>query len=460
MRELFGNPEDGTFLAWMADGGIWAIVIAVGAIVGWLALRWLTRRWRDAIFAWADRGLERIDFEYSLTEHRRFYILLSDVLIGGVIIGGTASLGGLSVVGVDIDPALAALADIGQTIRSWWGDHGISIALIIGLAWIANKVMGRAIPRLMRQFVLRVSATRVDAAESAKRTDTLVSVARGVVRLTIMIAAALTILMELNVPIAPVLGGVGIIGIAVGFGAQWLIRDLINGIFIIAENQYRQGDVVEIAGVTGLVESINLRRTTLRDLDGKVHVVPNGQVTVSSNFTKHWSRINLDIGVAYKEDLQHVFRVLNEIGEELARDPYFGEMIIETPKVLRLDSFDDSAITIKILGVCKPLKQWEIKGEMRRRVKERFDAEGIEIPFPHRTIYWGYGAHPSRGNQGTEEVPLGTAQVSGDGQSRDRAESLSADGKLDEASSSYEEIRRQARVLEQIPEGDEADDAS
>lgn len=476
MREFFGYPDEGTFLAWLADGGLWAIVIGVGALLGWLMLRRLTRRWRDALLISLDGFVERLHLDYSISGHRRFYIILTDILIGVVIIGGTASLAGLSAVGVDIEPALDALAVVGAGFRSWWGDHGIAIALIALLAWLANKVIQQAIPRLMRAFVLRVSATQVDAAESAKRTDTLAAVARGAIRVLIFMVAFLTILQELTVPIGPVLGGFGVAGIAIGFGAQWLIRDLINGIFIIAENQYRQGDVVEIAGVTGLVESINLRRTTLRDLDGKVHVVPNGEVSVSSNFTKHWSRVNLDVGVAYKEDMDHVFRVLNEIGASMSDDPYFGDMIIETPQVLRLDSFDDSAITIKMLGVCKPLKQWEVKGEMRRRIKARFDAEGIEIPFPHRTVYWGYGANPVKGNQGTEYVALETAPdgneaaASGDGRPVETQGAAEGDGRPDNAEPPEgdirrdpreDAIRRQARFLEQLDDdGDGADDAT
>jgi small conductance mechanosensitive channel len=204
------------------------------------------------------------------------------------------------------------------------------------------------------------------------------------------------VLTELSVPIGPVLGGFGIAGIAVGFGAQYLVRDLIAGIFILAENQYRTGDVVTIAGISGLVESINLRRTVLRDLDGQVHVIPNGEITVSSNKTKYWSRVNLDIGVAYKEDVDQVIEVLNEIGEEIAADPYYGLMLITPPQVLRLNSLDDSAVTFKMLGDCKPMKQWEIMGEMRKRIKTRLDAEGIEIPFPHQTVYWGDAQPPFR----------------------------------------------------------------
>jgi small-conductance mechanosensitive channel len=193
-----------------------------------------------------------------------------------------------------------------------------------------------------------------------------------------------------------VLGGFGVAGIAVGFGAQYLVRDLIAGIFIIAENQYRTGDVVTIAGISGLVESINLRRTVLRDLDGQVHVIPNGEITVASNKTKYWSRVNLDVGVAYKEDVNRVVEVLNEIGDEIAADPYYGLMLITPPQVLRLNSLDDSAVTFKMLGDCKPMKQWEIMGEMRKRIKIRFDAEGIEIPFPHQTVYWGDDQPPFR----------------------------------------------------------------
>ena len=161
---------------------------------------------------------------------------------------------------------------------------------------------------------------------------------------------------------------------------------------------------MDIAGKRGLVETINLRRTTLRDLDGIVHTVPNGEITLTSNYTNLWSRIHLDVQVAYKEDMQHVFDVLNRVGEDIAQDAYFGLLIIEPPQVLRVNSFDDSGISIKMLGICKPMTQWEIMGEMRKRIKKTFDEEGIEIPFPHRTVYWGVGAHPVKGSQGTEAI--------------------------------------------------------
>ena len=212
------------------------------------------------------------------------------------------------------------------------------------------------------------------------------------------------ILTELSIPIAPVIGGFGIAGIAVGFGAQHLVRDLISGIFILAENQYRTGDVVTIAGISGLVESINLRRTILRDLDGQVHIIPNGEISVASNKTKYWSRVNLDIGVGYKENVEKVISILNEVGKDLSNDDYFGLMLITPPQVLRLNSLDDSAVTFKILGDCKPMKQWEIMGELRKRIKIRFDEENIEIPFPHQTLYWGENQSPFKDDNSKREV--------------------------------------------------------
>jgi small conductance mechanosensitive channel len=180
-------------------------------------------------------------------------------------------------------------------------------------------------------------------------------------------------------------------GIAIGFGAQNLVRDFLAGVFVILEDQYRVGDVVRIAGIAGLVEDINLRRTILRDLDGIVHVVPNGEVRTASNFTKEKSRVNLDIVVAYKEDLDRVIEVLNRVGKELSEDPYFGPLITQPIQVLGVNEFQDSGIAIKVLGETRPIRQWEVAREFRKRVKKAFDQEGIEIPFPHRTIYWGTG---------------------------------------------------------------------
>jgi len=222
-----------------------------------------------------------------------------------------------------------------------------------------------------------------------KRANTLIGVFVGASRVLILIIVIFMILSELEVNIAPVLASLGIAGVAVGFGAQYLVRDLIAGVFILMENQYRVGDVVRVADVIALVEDVNLRKTVLRDLDGVVHHVPNGEIKVASNFTQRFSRVNLNISVAYDTDLDHAINVINRVCRELAADEAWKNMIIKTPEVLRVDNLGDSGIDIKILGDVKPIQQWAIMGELRLRLKKAFDAEGIEIPWPHTKIFFG-----------------------------------------------------------------------
>ncbi|MBC8453332.1 MAG: mechanosensitive ion channel family protein [Chloroflexi bacterium] len=388
---LLGNPAEGSFMAWVADGGLWAGLIALGAVLGWWLVRILLRRGlRQAI-----RGLD----QHEATADVGMAVQAADSWISNffvaAVFAAAAILGILHVLGNNVDPAVGYLKDAASTTGTWLVTDGLRIVLILFMSWVVTRIARRVIPRLLSSIMLGQAST-ADHDEVLKRSETLSSVFVGGVVALIYVSALFMILTELSVPIGPVLGGFGIAGIAVGFGAQYLVRDLIAGIFIIAENQYRTGDVVTIAGISGLVESINLRRTVLRDLDGQVHVIPNGEISVASNKTKYWSRVNLDVGVAYKEDVNRVVEVLNEVGEEIAGDPYFGLMLITPPQVLRLNSFDDSAVTFKMLGDCKPMKQWEIMGEMRKRIKIRFDQEGIEIPFPHQTVYWGEDQAPFR----------------------------------------------------------------
>ena len=395
---FLGHPAEGSFLAWLSDGGLWALLIALGAIIGWWAVRLVLRRGlRQAI-----RGLD----QHEATADVGMAVQAADSWIStfftAIVFGVAAVLGILQVLGSNIDPALDYLKDFGSASFNWLVTDGLRIVLILFLSWVVARVARRAIPRLLSSIMLTQAST-ADHDEIMKRSETLSSVFVGAAVTLIYISALFMILTELAVPIGPVLGGFGIAGIAVGFGAQYLVRDLIAGVLILAENHYRTGDVVTVAGTTGLVESINLRRTVLRDLDGQVIVVPNGEISVAFNKTKYWSRVNLDIGVAYKEDVDRVVEVLNEVGEDIAADPYYGLMLITPPQVLRLDSLDDSAVTFKMLGDCKPMKQWEITGEMRKRIKIRLDNEGIEIPFPHQTVYWGEGQPPFR-YQGNEEV--------------------------------------------------------
>ena len=185
------------------------------------------------------------------------------------------------------------------------------------------------------------------------------------------------------------LAGLGVIGIAVGFGAQTLIKDYLSGLFIILEDPYDVGDVVRVGGIDGLVEEIGLRRTILRDLDGIVHSVPNSEIKTASNFTKGYSRVNLNISVAYGEDLDRVIKVINRVCKEMAEDPKWKADFVTTPQVLRVDNLGDSGIDIKILGDTKPIRQWDVMGELRLRLKRTFDAEEIEIPWPHTKVYFG-----------------------------------------------------------------------
>jgi small-conductance mechanosensitive channel len=251
--------------------------------------------------------------------------------------------------------------------------------------WFA---LNKFLPPIVRRAVAR--AKYKESKEGIeKRTNTLVSIFRGVGRVFIVVIGIMMILSEVGVDIVPVLAGFGIAGIAIGFGAQYLIRDLIAGTFIILENQYRVGDVARVADIAGVVEEVTLRKTVLRDLDGIVHHVPNGEIRVASNFTRHFARVNLDVSVAYGTDLDHAIRVINQVGKALTEDEKWRKAIKSPPQVLRVDNLGDSGIYIKILGDVKPMQQWAVMGELRLRIKKAFDAEGIEIPWPHTKVYFG-----------------------------------------------------------------------
>ena len=296
-----------------------------------------------------------------------------------------------SQLGADLSNVLDSAADGGKGAGKWAWDRAWRIAIIVIVIWTAN----RAATHLMAPLVKRLLTRRADAAEHLeeveKRARTLEGVLAKTVSVFLVTIAVFMILAELGINIAPLLAGAGVVGIAIGFGAQSLVRDIISGIFILLEDQYRVGDVARVAGVAGLVEDINLRRTTLRDLDFIQHIIPNGEIRVASNFTKEKSRVNINISVAYKEDLDRVMEVIARVGQEMSDDPEYGPLITDPLKPLRVDAFEDSGIAIKVLGETKPIQQWTVAGEFRRRIKRAFDEEGIEIPFPHRTLYWGVG---------------------------------------------------------------------
>lgn len=267
----------------------------------------------------------------------------------------------------------------------WLVSHGLKILAILVTAYIIRRFGKIFIEKIVCRAVVADHFLTKEAEE--KREKTLINIFDATIKTLVWVLAALMILGEVGVSIGPLLAGVGIVGLAFGFGGQYLIRDIISGLFIILENQFRVGDVVCLDGTCGLVEDINLRIIVLRDLDGTVHHVPNGEIKRASNLSKHFARVNLNIGVAYNSSLEKVIEVINRVGGELARDPQWQDLIIKPPQFLRVDDFADSAIVVKILGETKPLKQWDVAGELRKRLKIAFDKEGIEIPFPQRTVH-------------------------------------------------------------------------
>lgn len=272
-----------------------------------------------------------------------------------------------------------------ENLTPWLITHGIKIIFIIVGSYVLNKIIIKIIEKAIRAAV--VSNNFISVTAEKKRENTLIRIFSGIVKITIIIIATLMVLSEMGLMIGPILAGAGIIGLAVGFGGQYLIKDIISGLFIIIENQYRVGYYVEFNDLGGFVEDIILRMTTLRDLNGTVHHIPHGEITKVSNLSKYFSRVNMDIGIAYNTNLEHVISVVNKVGNELAEDPLWKESIIKAPQFLRVNEFADSAIIIKILGETQPSKQWEVSGELRKRLKIAFDKEGIEIPFPQVVVH-------------------------------------------------------------------------
>lgn len=270
-------------------------------------------------------------------------------------------------------------------LKDWFYENGIQALLLIVLGFIVYKFIRPVVSRIIRKAVSKDPNLTVE--EEIRREETLIKIVSGTIKIATVLFVSLMILSEFGIDIAPLIAGAGVIGLALGFGGQYLVRDIITGLFIILENQYRVGDVVKIADIGGLVEDISLRATILRDLDGTVHHIPHGDVKTVSNMSKGFARVNINMDVAYSTKIDEVKNIINKVGSELAEDPDFKENIIDAPKFLRIDSFKDSSVSIKILGETKPLAQWEIAGEMRRRLKEAFDEEGIEIPFPQIVIH-------------------------------------------------------------------------
>jgi len=260
----------------------------------------------------------------------------------------------------------------------------LRVSLIIILAAVATRLLQRLI-RLLRERLTR----NVHDAEQVKRAETLGRAFRYIVAVVVSLIAGMLILSELGVSIAPILGAAGVVGLAVGFGAQSLIKDYFTGFFLLLENQVRQGDVIEAGGKSGLVEEVTLRYVRLRDYDGIVHFVPNNLITTVSNMSRGFAQSVVDVGVAYREDVDEALEIMREVGAQMRRDGAFGPKILDDLEIAGVDKWADSAVILRCRFKVQPLEQWNVRREYLRRLKKAFDTHGIEIPFPHLTVYSG-----------------------------------------------------------------------
>ena len=269
------------------------------------------------------------------------------------------------------------------------------ILILIAATLIVLRIYKSFIKHLNKIILKRYGKKQdIQVKETEKRVETLMNIMRSIGKILIWGIFFMILLKKLGVDIGPILAGAGILGLAVGFGAQELVRDVISGFFMLLENQIRTGDVAIINGTGGLVEKIELRTTTLRDFSGTMHIFQNGKINTISNMTMEWSAMTFDIGVAYKEDTDRVVSIMKEVGKALQEDPEFAEHIIEPLEVFGVDRFANSAVIIKARVKTKPIMQWTVGREYRRRLKKAFDEKGIEIPFPHTTVYWGEKINP------------------------------------------------------------------
>jgi small-conductance mechanosensitive channel len=358
---------------WFTANSIWFLSVAA---LGITVLIFIRNRFRDSI---AKLKPEQKNTRRNRIINRTFLVLM------GILLAVIAA----AVVAIIISKEGVSAAITPEKIQEWLLTNGIVILAYIIISYLIYRLIKLFIPRLVTRFVKARGRGRHSKSWFEKRAKTLGDLFTWTLGLLIGVIVLFMILAELGINITPLLASAGVAGIAIGFGAQNIIKDFLSGLFISLEDQYNTGDVVKIAGIAGLVEEVNLRRTVLRDLDGILHTIPNGAITTASNYTRDWARVNLDVPVAYGEDMDHVFAVINRVGKELAEDKYFKTLIKTPPQVLRVQNFGDSGIDIRILGDVRPMTQWEVTGELRKRLKKAFDEEGIEIPWPHVKLYFG-----------------------------------------------------------------------
>lgn len=296
-----------------------------------------------------------------------------------------------------------SLDDFLSVSQSLLGIVWVRVVLTVVIAAVVHAIARTFIVVFVRRLVegSRKIKRRKISVEDQKRVDTLTSLFRTASMLVIWVVAFFMILRQVGVDIAAVMTGAGLLGLIVGFGAQSAVKDFLAGVSIIVENQYRVGDIVTLVvggkEVSGVVEDLTIRITKMRDLDGKLHFVPNGSSQVVTNHTFEYANVNVDIGVSYEADIDKIERVINDVGTALAGDKDWKKDIIEPIQFLRVDAFDDSSVRIKSLGKVLPSKQWAVAGEFRRRLKRAFDEEGVTIPFPQIVVHgdWPKGSNDS-----------------------------------------------------------------
>jgi small conductance mechanosensitive channel len=272
-----------------------------------------------------------------------------------------------------------------RELRTWAVEHGVSILGIIAVVFVILWLASVLDDRIIRLLAGRDS--RGTSQERENRAKTLVGVLHNALRTAAIVIGCMMVLQEFNVPIGPLLGGVAVVGLAVAFGAQSLIKDYFTGFLVLLEQQYMIGDVVQIGNISGQVENITLRLTVLRDHEGKVHFIPHGQITTVTNMTHGWARAVFDIGIAYAQDAEQAIDVLLQLAKDLRQDGVFGEFIVADAEMYGVDALGDSSVVIKFGIKTLPTKRWDVRREMLKRIKRKFDEVGIELPFPQRTVW-------------------------------------------------------------------------
>ncbi|MGD9115955.1 MAG: mechanosensitive ion channel family protein [Dehalococcoidia bacterium] len=359
------------------DKGYWVVVaIAIGAglfFLLWRSTPWLVHRLVPEALR------DQQDQKAKLTRT----VKLAVAIIGGIILALGIAAFVVALYGVDIGTTMKSVGD-------WLIEHGIRIFIIILVGWFVYKILGIIMPLFVMRYVVEKGKRRRSKVYLRQRSRTLGRVVTQAIGIFIILIGGFMILSELGVDITPLLASAGVAGIVIGLAAQDAVRDFINGFTIMMEDHYNVGDVIKASDLVGEVEEMGLRRTVLRDLKGLLHVIPNGEIRISSNYTRSISRAFFEVDVAYKEDLDRVMDIVRHTWEDLAADPEWESKIIsKTPWLLRVEDFGDSGITIRCVGDTRPMEQWGVMGELRRRIKRVFDEKGVEIPWPHVKLYMG-----------------------------------------------------------------------